>query len=103
MADLSFGQAIIVYFLSPLLLFLQIVVIVNVVLSLLINFNVVNPHNQLVAVLWRLSSGLVEPLLRPIRSVLPPLGGLDLSPLILLLIISFIRGWVLAQLFVALA
>jgi YggT family protein len=99
MADLSFGQAIIVYFISPILLLLQILVLVNVVLSWLISFNVVNPHNQLVAIIWRVTTSFTEPFLSPLRRVIPPLGGLDLSPLILLLLIIFVRDWVLGQLF----
>lgn len=97
--SLSFGQAIIAYFISPLLFFLWIVVIVNVIMSWLVNFNVINLHNQFVATIWRLTTTLTEPFLRPLRQVIPPLGGLDFSPLILLLLISFVRGWVIPQLF----
>jgi YggT family protein len=99
MADLSFGQAIIVYFISPILLLLQILVLVNVILSWLISFNVVNAHNQLVSIIWRITTSFTEPFLSPLRRVIPPLGGLDLSPLILLLLIIFVRDWVLGQVF----
>lgn len=102
MENLSFGQAIIVFFISPILLVLQILVLVNVVLSWLISFNVVNPHNQLVALIWRVTTSFTEPFLSPLRRFIPPLGGLDLSPLILLLLIIFVREWVLARLFVML-
>jgi YggT family protein len=103
MADLNFGQAIIIYFISPILFLIQIVLIVNIIMSWLISFGVVNTHNQLVAALWRMTSSLVEPFLSPIRRVLPPLGGLDLSPLVLILVIIFVRQWVLGQLLVMLA
>ncbi len=61
------------------------------VLSWLIAFNVVNTRNSAVAVivdtLWRLT----EPALAPIRRVLPNFGGLDLSPVVLILLLYFAR------------
>lgn len=96
---MSFGQAIIAYIIDPLLFLLWILVIANVVMSWLISFNVVNLHNQFVAMIWRISTTVTEPFLRPLRSVLPPLGGMDFSPLILLLLVSFVRGWVVPQLY----
>ena len=70
----------------------QIVLIVWVVFSWLAAFNVVNTSNGFVRtvmnVLWRLT----EPALRPIRRFVPMVSGLDFSPLILLLLIYFLRG-----------
>lgn len=62
-----------------------ILVIVQFVLSLLIAFNVVNMHNQLVASLWKAANALLEPLLRPIRRFMPDTGTLDLSPMVLII------------------
>ena len=77
------------------------IVIVSAVLSWLIAFNVVNTRNQVVGTiaetLWRLT----EPMLAPIRRFLPPLGGIDLSPLVLLVLIRFLQQvviWAYAQL-----
>ena len=95
---MSFLQAIIVYFVLPLLTLLTIVVFVHVILSWLVAFNVVNPRNQLVYTIGRMCASIVEPLLSPIRRILPALGGMDLSPIILLLLIMFIRNYVIAQL-----
>ena len=65
--------------------------IAQAVLSWLVAFGVVNRHNRAVATigdfLWRIT----EPLLRPIRRVLPDLGGIDISPVILILILWFLR------------
>jgi YggT family protein len=65
--------------------------IASAVLSWLIAFNVVNTRNQAVAMiadaLWRLT----EPLLRPIRRLLPNFGGLDISPIVLILLLYFGR------------
>ena len=68
------------------------ILIASAILSWLIAFNVVNTRNQFVAVitdtLWRLT----EPVLRPIRRILPNLGGLDLSPVVLILLLIFVRN-----------
>jgi YggT family protein len=61
------------------------VIIVSVVMSWLIGFNVINRHNQLVQAIWSTCQALTEPLLRPIRNVLPNMGGIDISPIILIL------------------
>ena len=61
------------------------------VLSWLVAFNVVNARNQVVAMVGDFLYRITEPLLRPIRSVLPDLGGIDISPVVLILIIIFIR------------
>jgi YggT family protein len=59
------------------------VIIASVVLSWLIAFNVINPYNPFVRSLWQAFSTLTEPLLRPIRRLLPDLGGIDISPMVL--------------------
>lgn len=61
------------------------------VLSWLVAFNVVNVRNQVVAVIGDFLYRITEPLLRPIRNMLPNLGGLDISPVILILIIILIQ------------
>ncbi|WP_260926783.1 YggT family protein [Novosphingobium sp. 9] len=61
------------------------IVIVQFVLGLLIAFNVVNTHNQFVASLWRALNALLEPMLAPIRRILPNTGGIDFSPMVLII------------------
>ncbi len=92
---MSLGQALIIYFIVPLLNLLVLVVFINVIMSWLVAFNVVNPRNQFVNTVWRITNAITEPILSPIRRVLPPLGGIDLSPIILLLVIFFVREWVI--------
>ena len=64
--------------------------IAQAVLSWLLAFGIVNRYNRIVAMvgdfLWRIT----EPLLRPIRRVLPDLGGLDISPVVLILLLAFV-------------
>jgi YggT family protein len=61
------------------------------VLSWLVAFNVVNVRNQFVAMIGDFLYRITEPVLRPIRNMMPNLGGLDISPVILILIIIFIQ------------
>ena len=65
--------------------------IASAILSWLIAFNVVNTRNQFVASVVEFLYRITEPLLRPIRNFMPNLGGLDISPIILILIIMFIQ------------
>ncbi len=65
--------------------------IAGAVLSWLVAFNVINTRNDFVRALWDFLYRITEPALRPIRNVLPNLGGIDISPVILLLIIFFIE------------
>src|SRR6185312_14318836 len=65
--------------------------IASAILSWLIAFNVVNTRNQLVAAIAEFLYRITEPLLAPIRSFLPNFGGLDISPIILILIIVLIQ------------
>jgi YggT family protein len=71
------------------------VVIIGAVLSWLIAFDVVNRRNRAVYTISDALHRLTEPALRPIRKVLPDLGGLDISPVILILGLIFIRDVVL--------
>jgi YggT family protein len=65
-------------------------VIASAILSWLIAFNVVNTRNQFVGMVSDFLYRITEPALRPIRQLLPNLGGIDISPVILFLIIIFI-------------
>ena len=66
--------------------------IISVILSWLVAFNVVNTHSPLVSAIGRFLYRLTEPLLKPIRQFLPDLGGIDISPVVLLLLIWFIEN-----------
>lgn len=75
------------------------ILIISAVLSWLIAFNVVNTRNQFVASVWDFLYRVTEPALRPIRNMLPNLGGIDISPIILLLIIFFIERLIVYYLY----
>jgi len=67
------------------------VIIIVAIMSWLIAFNVINIYNDLVRSIWNGLNAVTEPLLRPIRSVLPNLGGVDISPIVLLLLIFLVE------------
>ena len=71
------------------------VVIASAILSWLVAFNVVNMNNRFVLAIADMLYRLTEPALRPIRNILPNLGGIDISPVILILLLLFVRDVVL--------
>lgn len=68
-----------------------VLVIVQFILSLLISFNVVNMHNDFVAAIWRAINALLDPILRPIRRIMPDTGMIDFSPLVLIIGLNIIN------------
>lgn len=69
-------------------------IIISVVLSWLVSFNVINLQNQFVSSIYFSLNSVVEPMLKPFRRILPDMGGFDISPLILLVLIGFLRVFV---------
>ena len=67
------------------------IIIISVVLSWLVGFNIVNPNNDIVRQLRYGIYRITEPVLGPIRRFLPDLGGIDLSPMVLLIGIIFLQ------------
>ena len=71
------------------------IIIASAIFSWLYAFNVVNPRNQFVGTVGNMLFRLTEPVLRPIRNLMPDLGGIDISPIILLLVIFFLRQFLI--------
>jgi len=79
------------------------ILIASAILSWLVAFNVVNARNPIVANLGEFLYRVTEPALRPIRALLPNLGGIDISPVILIILLLFLQRiifWLYVQLFV---
>jgi YggT family protein len=68
-----------------------ILVIVQFVISLLFAFNVVSMHNQWAAAIYRSVNALLEPVLRPIRRIMPDTGAIDFSPLVLIVLLNIVN------------
>ncbi|WP_027256734.1 MULTISPECIES: YggT family protein [Leisingera] len=77
-----------------LMLILDIVwffIIAHVIMSWLINFQVLNLHQQLVAQIWYMLNRVLEPLYAPVRRIMPNMGGIDLAPLAVLIGVYALR------------
>ncbi|WP_409432394.1 YggT family protein [Litorimonas sp. RW-G-Af-16] len=88
-------QSILVYFVSPLISLLILIMFIYMVFSWLIAFNVVNLRNPMMAQIYGLVERIVEPILRPLRRVIPPMGGLDLAFLVAILGLYWIQGYLI--------
>jgi YggT family protein len=87
---------------GPLQLVLGVVyfvMIVHIIMSWLINFQVLNLHQSLVRQIWEGLNRLLEPIYGPIRRVMPNTGSLDLAPLVALLIVISLRAYILPVIF----
>jgi YggT family protein len=74
-----------------MLTILSYIVVAGAILSWLVAFNVINTHNDFVRALLHALDRITEPLLRPIRRILPDFGALDLSPMVLLFSIWIVQ------------
>lgn len=87
------------FFLTLILLLIEIylwIIIASVILSWLVVFNVVNTQNQIVHIISDTLHRATEPVLGPIRRFLPNLGGIDISPLIIIILLIALRAQLLA-------
>ena len=75
------------------------ILIASAIFSWLFAFNVINSSNQFVDAIGRFLYNVTEPVLRPIRRIMPNLGGIDISPIIVLLIIFFLRSFMWTTLY----
>ena len=76
------------YIIFQVLQIYKYAVIIYVILSMLISFNVINNNNRIISIVMDFLFKLIEPLLRVIRNVIPSFGAIDVSPVILIIIIE---------------
>ena len=69
------------------------IIIAAVIASWLVGFGIINAYNPVARSILRGLHAITEPVFGPVRRVIPALGGLDLSPLIVLLLLTFLRNW----------
>jgi len=81
----------IINLLNAIITLIIVVLLVQVVLSWLFAFDIVSRRNRFVMSVFEFTSRLTDPLLRPLRKLIPPIAGVDLSVLVLMLILYFIR------------
>ena len=76
------------------------ILIINIVLSWLTAFNIINMQNKIVVTILYTTNRLTDPLLNPVRRILPNLGGIDISPIILVLGLLFIQDYIRFNLYI---
>ena len=81
----------ILHLIDAILALAIVLLIVHVVLSWLFAFDIVSRRNQFVGAIFEFTTRLTNPLLRPLRRLIPPIAGVDLSVLVLLLLLQFLR------------
>jgi len=99
---MSFLQSILIYFISPLLGLLLIIFFIYMIFSWLIAFNVVNLRNPAMAQIYGIIRRICDPILDPVRRIVPPIGGLDMAFLVVVLGLYWVQGYVLPQIIYAL-
>jgi YggT family protein len=82
-------------FINHLISLYVYIIFASVILSWLMGFGVVNPHNPTVRAIYQALQAVTEPLLRPIRRIMPDLGAIDISPIVLLLACEFLKSVVI--------
>lgn len=80
--------------LLSILSLLQFVIFAWVIVSWLLAFNIINTRNRFVYEVSRTLNAIIDPLVSPIRRIIPSFGGLDFSPIILLFAIYFLQDWI---------
>ena len=79
------------YIIFQVLQIYKYAVIIYVILSMLISFNIINTNNRIISIVMDFLFKLIEPLLRVIRNVIPNFGAIDVSPVILIIIIEALQ------------
>ena len=87
------------FFVGSLLELLKWAIIASAILSWLVAFDVINLRNRFVYSLSRFLDAVTRPVLRPVQKFIPPLGGVDISPIIVILIIQGLQSYILPLIF----
>ena len=96
---MTIAQSLIAFFVSPILVMLIYMVVVQIIMSWLIQFNVINIRNQLVSTIYYMLSRFVEPILAPFQRIIPTFSGLDVSPIAAILVLQWLHWVVKYKLF----
>ena len=84
------GEAI-VWLVNSIIGLMILFIFVSAILSWLVAFDVINPRNRLVYSVLSFLDSVTRPLMEPFRRIIPPMGGVDISPLVVLLLLQFVR------------
>ena len=87
------------YIISSLIQLIIMAMVVNAVLSWLIAFDVVNMRNRFIYQFTRFLDAVTRPVLRPVQRIIPPFGGVDISPIIVVIVLVGIQRYILPLIF----
>ena len=93
---MSFAQYTILFFIMPVLAVVRWLIIIEIVLSWLIAFGIADRGGMIAQIQYALSR-ITAPILDPFRKILPPMGGLDLSPIAAILLLLWVERYLFAQ------
>lgn len=96
---MTFTQSLLIYFIKPILSLLFWLIIIEVILSWLVAFNIINLRNPIAASCYQAIRALINPILNPIRQLIPSIAGLDFSPIIAIFLLQWLSGYLLPVLF----
>ncbi len=80
-----------IYLITSVISLISLALFIYIIISFLISFNILNRHQGLVSTIYQALERLFEPMLAPIRKYLPDLNGIDISPIVLILILNFLE------------
>ena len=89
----------IAYIIDALLGLVILALVVNAILSWLIAFDVVNMRNRFIYQFTRFLDAVTQPILRPVQKIIPPFGGVDISPIIAIIVLVGIQRFILPLIF----
>ena len=95
---MSFAQSLIIHFVMPLISAYIFLIVIYVIMGWLVAFGVVNMNNHNVRQIYRVLEQISNFVMRPIQKIIPPFGGIDISPLIAILGLSWFNSFVLRSL-----
>lgn len=94
---MTLGQSIVAQFLIPVISIIIFLIFASVIMSWLVGFNIINLRNPMVRQIHDMLHRVTQPILDPIQRMIPPFGGLDFSPIVALLGLSWIQNYVLGD------
>ncbi len=92
-------QSLITFFIGPILALIFYVLIIYMIFSWLLAFNIVNLRNPIMRQIYDVVRSITEPILNPVRRFVPPIGGLDMAFLVVILVLFWLRGFVVPMLY----
>ena len=96
---MTFAQSLIIYFAIPVIGVVIFTIFIQIVLSWLGGVGVIKLQHPMAVSLYHLLNRFVDPIVAPIRRFVPPFGGFDFSPLIAILLLSWVKGFVMIKLY----